>query len=474
MFLTRDEVLALSGEDCERLHANSDVVIVPLEPADKDFLADAESLARRSGDPAGCMALDSSRLLEKSLLTVPILTVDFLPKTLVLYPTLLGKNFFSKILQHSGNDYFYSSPALQADYQGAFELVFRHSLYYHHAQISNTDFCNLRCRGCAYHGNDPNYGFAAMRNKTDRMEMEDGVYYKYIEQLPAGKDVLFCPSGEMFMSKKAMEYVGYACRRGLHVRIVTNGMLLTPKICNELVSLGVKATIFSIDGHRADLVEKIRLGVDFQTVLSNLRCLIDVRDSAASPMSIGITSGWFEELRPHRDEIVDYWKEFGVDTFAFFEEKLGLFSDARLRSIENTPLTMSLPCFKTLVTAPLLTNGVIAPCSHHMPISWSKFDTSWMKSIHDNSIDEIHRYYRHMRLDPQSPYRKNCARCESKFYCYMDHEGKSVSLDAYRFTNRRTAGEAAFVKDVSNEEGKGAANGLRKFLRRLGSMLKRH
>ncbi len=477
MFLTRDEVLALRGEDCERLYANSDVVVVPLEAAERDFLVDAESLARRSSDPVGCMALDSARLLEKSLLVVPILTADFLPKTLVLYPKLLDKKTFFKILRHSGNEYFYSSPAIQTDYQGAFELVFRHSLYYHHAQISNTDFCNLRCRGCAYHGDDPRYEFSSTRDKPIRKEMEDKVYYSYIDQLPKGKDVLFCPSGELFMSKKAMEYVRYASKQGMQVRILTNGMLLTREISRELVALGLKAVIFSIDGHRADLVEDIRLGADFAKVTSNLRDLISERDSAESPMSIGVTAGWFKDLRPYRDEIVEFWRAFGVDTFAFFEEKLGLFSDDRIHQIDNSSLNMGLPCFKTLVTAPLMTNGLIAPCSHHMPIAWSKYDTSWMKNIQDATIDEIHRYYRHMRLDPKSPYRKNCARCESKFYCYLDKNQQSVSVDAYRFTDRRMEGEAAFVKDVSVPATAGRAWGgraLRKLWSFIAPMIRRN
>jgi len=473
MFLTHEEVLNLTDDDCAALHSYSGAIIAPIEAAEKDYLFDVELLANASKTEKGCLAVDAARLLEKSPLQVPILTSHFLPKALILNPRFLDVQTFKSILKYDGVDSFYSFPALQTDYDGSFKLIFRHSLYYHHAQISNTDFCNLRCRGCAYHGNDPNYGFAALRKKTDRTEMDDAVYHSYIEQLPSGKDVLFCPSGEMFMSKKAMDYIRIACSRGLHVRILTNGMLLTSKISKELVALGVKAVIFSIDGHKAELVEKIRLGINFQTVISNLKNLIQARDSATSPMSIGITSGWFEELRPYKDEIVAFWKDFGVDTFSFFEEKLGLFSDKRLRSIEGTPLNLSLPCFKTLVTAPLLTNGIVAPCSHHMPISWSKYDTSWMKSIRSNSIDEIHRYYRHMRLDPKSPYRKNCAQCESKYYCYMDHNGRSVSLDAYRFTKRVTEGEAAFVKDISSDNTKKSATTISKLLNNFKSILKK-
>jgi MoaA/NifB/PqqE/SkfB family radical SAM enzyme len=446
--IDKQHLTCLTEKERLSLYEIGEGLIVPLEAASQDFLSEVSNHASVWLGEEKCLALDARRLLEEAEWLVPILTSDFLPKTLILAPHRWNKREFCATIPHLNLEHFYNWTAIHTDYEGAFELIFRHSLYFHHAQISNTDFCNLKCRGCAYHGEDPRYGFAATRALRRRREMKPADYYTYIDQLPPGKDVLFCPSGEIFVSGNAIDYIKYACQKNLYVRILTNGMLLTPDISKYLLEWGVAAVIFSIDGHRADLVENIRIGINFKKVIDNLKQLQKIRDQSGSNMVIGVQSGWFEELRPFKEEMITFWRELGVDSLAFFEEKIDLFTDKRILDIKNTHLNFSLPCFKTLVTAPLMTDGKIAPCSHHMPIAWSKLDTSWMKSVSDGSIDEIHKYYRQMRLDPDSPYRRNCAKCQSKMYCYMKRDQTNLSVDAYRFTNRRTAGEAAFVKEI--------------------------
>ena len=452
-----DELQALSISDFVALHDSRTLLAIFFEPADADFIKHVGSMAAVWLGEEKIKALDVQRLLENQKWLVPVLTTDFLPKTMLLDTGRFTSAELNEVLSKISLNDFYVSPAVHLDYQETFELVFRYSLYYHHLQVSNTDYCNLKCRGCAYHGEGKRYGFYDLRAQRNKQEMDDKIFYSFIDQLPPGKDVLFCPSGEVFVSKNAMNYIRYACNKGMYVRILTNGMLLTPDIARHLVDLNIGAVVFSIDGHRADLVEGIRIGADFSLIMKNLANLQQARDKAGSSMSIGVLTGWFEELRGLRGEIVDFWKEQGVDTLSFFEEKIDHFTDDRIFDINTfgNGLSFDLPCFKHLVTAPLLTNGMIAPCSHHMPIEWSTYDTSWMFSIENHSYVEILKYYREMRLDPNSSYRKNCARCQSKLYCYMTSDQFNVSVDAYNFTGRRIKGEAAFVKDFSQNEEQG-------------------
>lgn len=450
--LTKEQLMCLSPEDSAALHESNDLLVITLEPADNNFLQYVAQHAAKWIKNAKGVALDTRRLVEDREWIVPMLTTDFLPKTVIINPARWQKDEFCQQIPLISMDQFYSWPAVHVDYEGAFELVFRHSTYYHHAQVSTTDFCNLKCRGCAYHGEDPRYGFKNTRAERPRREISDENYYSFIDQLPKGKDLLFCPSGELFVSKKAMAHVRYACEHGLYVRIVTNGMLITPSIAEELVELDVGAVIFSIDGHRADLVEQIRYGANFELILNNLTQLQKLRDQACSDMSIAVTCGWFQELRPFRDEIVDFWKNRNVDTFSFFEEKLKLFSNDRISILDSPGRDNSAPCFQNLVTNPLLTSGKVAPCTFHFPIEWSKIDTSWMLSIKDHSFEEICKHYRQMRLDPDSPYRKNCSICDAKAHCYMTHSKENIAVDAYNFTGRRTKGEAGFVKDYNQRD----------------------
>ncbi|MDH4317992.1 MAG: radical SAM protein [Desulfobulbaceae bacterium] len=451
--LTIKDFHALSENERLDLSKSEVPLVVTLEKAEKELIKDvgANAMAWLGGKDR--LALDCRRIVDGQKWKVPILTSDFLPKILILAPWRFEKRQFMHLFTYLCEEQFYHWDAVNLSYNEAHRLVFTHSTYFHHGMVSVTDFCNLKCRMCSYHGEDPRYAFSQTRKKRKKMELADEDYYAYIDQLPEGKDLLFCGTGELFVAKnKWRPYLRYAQEKGCHVRILTNGMLLTPDIARELVGLGVGAVIFSVDGHRADLVEDIRLGTNFDTILNNIRNLINLRDEHGSGMVINVHCSILEMLQPFQDEMHDFWKEFGVDGLSFFPEWTDWDTSTTISFSEDKP-PMSYPCWNALLAPVLLTNGLVSPCTGHLQGEWGTvWDTDWLQKLRPDGLEAAVRAYRHYRLDAASAYRKNCSKCTGKMSCYVAADGNLTHCQSYSFTHRHTLGEAAFVRQEQADE----------------------
>jgi len=76
--------------------------------------------------------------------------------------------------------------------------------------------------------------------------------------------------GEPLLRPDLFELLGRMQQRGLETHLITNGMLLSPRIVEALKQLGVKVMI-SIDGATQATYEAIRGGASWQQVLSSAR-----------------------------------------------------------------------------------------------------------------------------------------------------------------------------------------------------------
>lgn len=452
-YLTIEEFHALSKIERLDLSKSEIPLVITIDNAERGFIDDVGNNALKWLREARCLALDCRRITDGNKWKVPILTTDFLPKILLLAPWRFAKQQFLHLFTYLGEQQFYNWDAVNLSYEDAFRLIFSHSAYYHHGMVSVTDFCNLKCRMCSYHGEDLRYAFVTSRKDRKKMELAEEDYYPYIDQLPKGKDLLYCGTGELFVSKKWRPYLNYAKEKGCSIRILTNGMLVTPNIAQELVDMGVSSVIFSIDGHRADLVENIRLGSNFNVILSNLRHLIRLRNESGSKMVINVHCSILEILQPFQKEIYSFWKTFGIDGLSFFPEWTDWDTSITISFSEEKP-SMSYPCFNALLTPILLTNGYIAPCTAHLQGEWgTAWKTGWLQTIRKDGLETAVRAYRRYRLDAQSDYRKNCSKCTGKMSCYVTNEGDLTHCQSFSFSDRHTQGEAAFVKQSQTEVG---------------------
>lgn len=134
----------------------------------------------------------------------------------------------------------------------------------------STNACNLKCVMCSRNFMAEQIGFMDMG--LFKKIVDEGAMYK----LPSLK-LNF--RGEPLLHPKLPKMVKYAKDKGiLEVQFNTNGLPLTEKKSEELIEAGLDRIIFSVDGATKETYEKIRAGSNFDTVVSNIRKFVEIRD----------------------------------------------------------------------------------------------------------------------------------------------------------------------------------------------------
>lgn len=141
--------------------------------------------------------------------------------------------------------------------------------------IEATTGCNLQCRTCIRNvWSDP---IAAMKRATFDSILEG------LPGLPKLNRVVFTSFGEPLSHPRILDMIAAVRARGLAVTLGTNGLLLKPKISQELVRLGVDRIVVSVDGVSPDIYENVR-GAELSEVLGNLRSLNEAKYQLGSLM----------------------------------------------------------------------------------------------------------------------------------------------------------------------------------------------
>lgn len=129
-------------------------------------------------------------------------------------------------------------------------------------------------------------------------------YASWIEMICLNSD------GEPLLDKKLPERIKVLKDIGIkHINISTNGQLLTEELSEALINAGLDDIRISLDALKQETYEKIRVGLDFNKVISNLEKLIQIRNKKNSPMEIRVR---LVELPENKDEACDwkiYWQK---------------------------------------------------------------------------------------------------------------------------------------------------------------------
>ncbi len=127
--------------------------------------------------------------------------------------------------------------------------------------------CNLRCKMCGF--SDPR---VAALTKYD---MPRWLFERIAaEVFPRANYLCFSLMTEPFMTRDFGERLSFARRYSVPFsEVITNGTLLTPKTCQEIVGAQLSRVIISIDGGTKASFEDIRVGARFESVIRNFEML---------------------------------------------------------------------------------------------------------------------------------------------------------------------------------------------------------
>lgn len=162
--------------------------------------------------------------------------------------------------------------------------------------IETTRRCNLRCIHCKVspENNEGSY---------DAIEMPIEVFEKLLPMLRTYRPrVQLSGHGETLLHRKFMYMLEQAVSAGCEVTFQTNGTLLTPRIIEEIVLLGVSSITFSLDGASAGVFEQIRRGASFERVVGSIAAVAEARERLKRKVTLGVE---FVAMRMNIHELPD-------------------------------------------------------------------------------------------------------------------------------------------------------------------------
>ncbi len=158
----------------------------------------------------------------------------------------------------------------------------------HDITLLNLEFnssCNLRCKWCALdHGKKREVmtkeTLARVMNNLTEGQLPN---IKYVDLHNGGETLLHPNLPEMLTVIRKFKM---SSKRKIKFRLLTNGMLLTPKVSEQIVrSRAVDQLRFSLDGGTPKLFESIRKGASWDKVQSNIYDFIKANLKAGRPVS---------------------------------------------------------------------------------------------------------------------------------------------------------------------------------------------
>jgi MoaA/NifB/PqqE/SkfB family radical SAM enzyme len=133
-------------------------------------------------------------------------------------------------------------------------------------EVEPTTRCNLKCRMCEH---------TYWREPQRDMSFKE--FKKIIDQFPHLKWIGLTGIGSSFLNKDFMKMLQYVKSKKIYVEIYDTFFLINREKAKELINLGIDRILPSIDAATKETYEKIRVGSDFETVVRNLKNLIEIK-----------------------------------------------------------------------------------------------------------------------------------------------------------------------------------------------------
>jgi MoaA/NifB/PqqE/SkfB family radical SAM enzyme len=133
-------------------------------------------------------------------------------------------------------------------------------------QIECTTRCNLKCTFCE---------LSYWTEKPADLTLDN--IQKMVEHLPKLKRVDLTGIGESLMNRDFFTIVKFLKSRGMYVTLNDNFTLMTEKAAQRIVELGIDQIFLSLDGATKETYEQIRVGANFDKVISNTRRLLQTK-----------------------------------------------------------------------------------------------------------------------------------------------------------------------------------------------------
>jgi len=184
-----------------------------------------------------------------------------------------SKNLFWKSLV-SVKDSVWKTSALAKDFVRKHRGLFLWPKFPYQVWIENTDYCNANCVICPRNTMTRGLGF-----------MKFSLFEKLIKEISNHnvKRVHLHNFGEPLLDKDLPRRIKFAKDCGIkHTYIVTNASLLTPDLSRSLIESGLDEIKISFNGSDSETYEKTMRGLNFNTIIKNIKNFFEQRKKIGS------------------------------------------------------------------------------------------------------------------------------------------------------------------------------------------------
>lgn len=168
-----------------------------------------------------------------------------------------------------------------------------------HVHVETINICNARCIMC---------GYSVMRRP--RGIMSDDLFDTVISQLRNNgvRQVTLQFYGEPLLDKKIFSRIAALKKSKMLISINTNASLLDQDNGRKLIEAGLDRLNISFDGYSRETYNKIRINLDYDKVINNIKEFIALKKKLGTGPNTKITFVCLKENIAEIKPFIKYWR----------------------------------------------------------------------------------------------------------------------------------------------------------------------
>lgn len=287
--------------------------------------------------------------------------------------------------------------------------------------------CNAKCPHCPYTNSN------IRKEYRDTPFMPEATFKKIADESgPHQAYLRISGGGEPMLHPQATELFIYAKEKGCRIGLITNGSKFTEENSRALVAAGVDMIEFSVDACDPENYSRVRAGLDWDTLVTNVRRMIAIRNELKSTTKIVASA--VNQKGIDIDQVEKFWVEtVGIDylikrKFLTWGENTNL--DASQSADSSAYLDPGAsPCPFIFERLNVDSRGNVMVCGYDISAN------TQMGNVNTESIADIwhgkgFEYYRTKHLDGHGGEIPMCAGCPDWRYRSWQHNYWKVVKNA--------------------------------------------
>jgi sulfatase maturation enzyme AslB (radical SAM superfamily) len=258
--------------------------------------------------------------------------------------------------------------------------------------IETINRCNAACVMCYVNK------WSSLRNPV----IDDDLFLKITEEIKCYANwierVELFGRGEPTLDPKLPERVEILKKAGLRrLLISTNATLLSPDLARTLIKNGLDNFDVSLDSMDRATYEKIRLGLNYDIVLSNIHSLIEIRNTLNPEVVIRIRVVIQECNEKEFSSMAKYWSRYLSKQDSFYGKRIFSVNDGERKiSDEDIAYYADKPCVSPFSTIYIRFDGRVGLCDadYKSELIEANIKTSTIKEIWNcaywNNVRSLH------------------------------------------------------------------------------------